>query len=416
MQLFLSYASEDRQIAEQIQLALIGAGHDVFFDRESLPPGGDYHARIQSAIQESDIFVFLISPDSVVQGSFALTELKYARTKWPHPKARVVPVILRPTAWDGIPNYLKAVTVLEPEGSVAAEVVTAVAALAGDQKRRPPRHRLQVLIALIASLGLLGAVLIAYRNKIFEQPQLPPTAKGCSISGKVFDRDKREPLPGVIISFHHYTEDVRKSRQVRFDAATTGLDGSFKANCQGILDSEFPLRIVLSHPNWKATHLTAQKVELGEERTELNIPVAIRNTDLRFPSHEERPPVSRGPIVLAAPLPKKPECGSVIPISSISDGITFSWQPVEGASVYTVEVDCFGCSEYEGTWYSLAAGRPWHIRTGLGLRSPIYSSRVDQLIRKARGHALRWRVWGMNQEGKEGAETDWCQFAFSGRW
>jgi DNA polymerase III delta prime subunit len=135
MQLFLSYAAEDRQIGEQIYLALLGAGHHVFFDRESLPPGGDYHARIRSAVKESDVLLFLVSPDSVVDGSYALTELKYARNKWPHPKDKVIPVILRSTVWDKIPNYLKSVTVLEPEGNIAAEVVNAVADLEG---RNPP--------------------------------------------------------------------------------------------------------------------------------------------------------------------------------------------------------------------------------------------------------------------------------------
>lgn len=50
MKFFLSYASEDRPLAEEIQLALAGAGHEVFFDRESLPAGGDYHARIKASV------------------------------------------------------------------------------------------------------------------------------------------------------------------------------------------------------------------------------------------------------------------------------------------------------------------------------------------------------------------------------
>src|ERR1044071_2305637 len=123
MDIFLSYASEERELADQIHLALAGGGHLVFFDRASLPPSGDYHMRIAAAVERSDLFVFLMSPSSLAQGSYALTELKLARTKWPHPKGRVLPVRVGKADWGSIPAYLQAVTVLEPEGSVAAEVL-----------------------------------------------------------------------------------------------------------------------------------------------------------------------------------------------------------------------------------------------------------------------------------------------------
>jgi hypothetical protein len=123
---FISYASEDRKFAEDIQLALCGAGYRVFFDKESLPAGGDYHSRIRQWVEDSDILVFLISPDSVKSGGYALTELKYAREKWAHPGGRVLPVVVRSTEFESIPKYLRAVTLLEPEGNVAAETVGAV--------------------------------------------------------------------------------------------------------------------------------------------------------------------------------------------------------------------------------------------------------------------------------------------------
>jgi hypothetical protein len=129
MKVFISYAAEDRDLAEQIHLALVGAGYETFFDRENLPPAGDYHARIKTAVDEADAFVFVISPNAVQPGSYALTELKHARAKWPHPKAHVLPVAAKPTAWAEIPAYLKAVTFLEPQGNVAAEVVIAIAQL-----------------------------------------------------------------------------------------------------------------------------------------------------------------------------------------------------------------------------------------------------------------------------------------------
>ncbi len=129
MQVFISYATEDRDLAEQVHFALVGAGHDTFFDKESLPPGGDFHSRIAAAVARSDAFVFLVGPNSVSAGSYALTELKHAKAKWRHPKGNVLPVLVGKVGWEQIPNYLKAVTVLEPEGNAAAEVVIAIAHL-----------------------------------------------------------------------------------------------------------------------------------------------------------------------------------------------------------------------------------------------------------------------------------------------
>ena len=129
MRIFLSYASEDRQLAEEILLSLVGEGHEVFFDAESLPPGGDYQSRIREAVESSDCLIFLISPESVATKSYALTELGYARAKWSHPRGRVVPVIGRHTEFESIPAYLKAVTILETKGNLAAEVSSAIAKL-----------------------------------------------------------------------------------------------------------------------------------------------------------------------------------------------------------------------------------------------------------------------------------------------
>ena len=142
MKIFLSYAAEDRAVAEQIALALTGREHQVFFDRDSLPPSAEFHQRIQQAIDESEFLIFLISVDSVQRGSYALTELKAARQKWPHPKDHVLPVVVRPVDWAAVPPYLREVTILEPEGNTAAEVLMSMphsspAAHAIDDRARP---------------------------------------------------------------------------------------------------------------------------------------------------------------------------------------------------------------------------------------------------------------------------------------
>lgn len=203
MEIFLAYASEDREFAEQIQLALTGSAHHVFYDKESLPAGNDYHARIHSAVQLADVFIFLISPNSVAQGSYALTELKYARAKWPHPKTRLLPVLLHATDWQTIPSYLKSVTVLEPEGNIAAEVLMAIETLvrqlpslqkspqpAEVQNEKQPgentkaNNQLQIWIAIISLVGALGVALISNWEKIFKEapvPELPDKTDASSL-------------------------------------------------------------------------------------------------------------------------------------------------------------------------------------------------------------------------------------------
>ena len=100
----------------------------------------------------ADAMVFLISPHSVDDNSYTLTELKFARQKWAHPKARLLPVMVGKTDWDRIPSYLKAVTVLTPAGNVAAEVIAAVSSLSLERtglalpSQRYLKMRLSILV------------------------------------------------------------------------------------------------------------------------------------------------------------------------------------------------------------------------------------------------------------------------------
>lgn len=129
MQIFVSYASEHKSTAEPIAFSLRNRGHKVFLDRDDLPAGAGYEDRIHSGIAQSDLFIFLISPESVVKGRFTLTELAWARDKWPKANRNVLPVLIAPTDLAVVPSYLKAVTILEPLGNVAAEVGKAVSEL-----------------------------------------------------------------------------------------------------------------------------------------------------------------------------------------------------------------------------------------------------------------------------------------------
>jgi hypothetical protein len=61
MEIFLSYSSKDRTKAEEIALALQAQGHGVFFDKDDLSGGEDFHAVIREHIANADLFIFKIS-------------------------------------------------------------------------------------------------------------------------------------------------------------------------------------------------------------------------------------------------------------------------------------------------------------------------------------------------------------------
>ena len=171
MKTFVSYAAEDRGVAEAVALALTGAGHEVFLDRNGLAVGGDYHARIRQAIRNCEIIVFLASRASLAPGCYTLTELKLAREKWPHPRGHLLTIRLNGIDFEEMPAYLTSVTVLEPEGNVAAE---AVAALAGIERGRAPRMPRSVLVATALLAGLVGIGGAIWKMGLFVTTPPPP--------------------------------------------------------------------------------------------------------------------------------------------------------------------------------------------------------------------------------------------------
>src|SRR5687768_16921351 len=136
MRIFLSYASEDRASADAIRLALQGDGHDVFFDREDLPPGGEFHTRIRRGIERSDLVIFLLSPKALDAGSYTLNEISIAEKTWPNPGERILPVLLEPVNVQALPPFLRSVTFLDTPSNLTAAVVDAVYRVARERRRR----------------------------------------------------------------------------------------------------------------------------------------------------------------------------------------------------------------------------------------------------------------------------------------
>jgi hypothetical protein len=150
MDVFLSYASEERALAERVCRVLETEGHEVFFDRDDLGGGDAFNERIRTAIASADVLVYLISRSSVASRSYALTELAIAAGMSKRRRPAILPVRTDDTPIDAAPPALRAYTVLEPQGDVPAEI-----ALAIDRIRQQRRFR-AVPIAVAA-----GALLLA---------------------------------------------------------------------------------------------------------------------------------------------------------------------------------------------------------------------------------------------------------------
>jgi hypothetical protein len=150
MDVFLSYASEERALAERVCRVLETEGHEVFFDRDDLGGGDAFNERIRTAIASADVLVYLISRSSVASRSYALTELAIAAGMSKRRRPAILPVRTDDTPIDAAPPALRAYTVLEPQGDVPAEI-----ALAIDRIRQQRRFK-AVPIAVAAGTLLLA--------------------------------------------------------------------------------------------------------------------------------------------------------------------------------------------------------------------------------------------------------------------
>jgi hypothetical protein len=168
MDIFISYSSKYRDLCERLRLALEAEGHDCFVDRTELEPGHPFDAELREAIADCDVFIFLVSPESVAPGSYALAELNLAQQRWRHPRGRVLPVIVAPTPMASIPPYLKAVTLLQPQGELVAETLAAVNGMGSPARRFlvPALIGLAVVVVLAT-----GALAYLWQQRTVEQAQ-----------------------------------------------------------------------------------------------------------------------------------------------------------------------------------------------------------------------------------------------------
>ena len=158
MKTFISHSHAQAVDADRLALALRNASHDALLDRDLLGPAEEYHARLRTALQSVDLFVFLITPDAVRPGCFALSEVDFARQRWQRPAGRVLPVMWQPTDMAQVPEYLKSVNIVQPKGNAVTETVAAVDSMAATRRWRRQRQTAAV-VAVVAGVAAAGWLL-----------------------------------------------------------------------------------------------------------------------------------------------------------------------------------------------------------------------------------------------------------------
>ncbi len=79
LDVFVSYSRADSDFARQLNEALQTQGKTTWFDQESIATGTDFQQEIYRGIEQSDNFLFIISPDSV-NSPYCGNEVEYAKS------------------------------------------------------------------------------------------------------------------------------------------------------------------------------------------------------------------------------------------------------------------------------------------------------------------------------------------------
>jgi hypothetical protein len=99
---FISYSRRDSAYVERLQTALEARGKDVWLDTEGIADGEVFPEVIKRAIEQSDAFLFVITPSSV-HSTYCENEVEHAREV----QKRIMPVLREPVADSELPAEIR---------------------------------------------------------------------------------------------------------------------------------------------------------------------------------------------------------------------------------------------------------------------------------------------------------------------
>jgi DNA segregation ATPase FtsK/SpoIIIE-like protein len=132
MRLFISYARVDKPTVRQIVEILTDGDHEPWYDHQ-LKPGEKWEEQLEKAIQTTEVFIYMLSPESVVSG-YCMWEFKQA-VEMGKP---ILPLLLR--AKTRIPKAISAIQYVDfTDGITATAVARLLGGLSNLAKKLPPK-------------------------------------------------------------------------------------------------------------------------------------------------------------------------------------------------------------------------------------------------------------------------------------
>ena len=116
---FLSYASEDRRIVDEVAKNLASENLQVFSDRRDIAAGERWLSQIEKALADSDTIVTFISP-AYLKSEWAQYELGYGVSRVRHGEGvKIIPVIIHNTE---LPRPLSNLQTINASNMTAAQI------------------------------------------------------------------------------------------------------------------------------------------------------------------------------------------------------------------------------------------------------------------------------------------------------
>jgi hypothetical protein len=161
MKIFVSYSSKDKVLVHNLVIDLKQLGHEVWFDQE-LTGGQDWWDQIISRIQDCELMVFALTPNSLDSYPCKL-EYTYGSAI----EKRVLPVMVSMTNLSVLPPLLSVIQVVDYQKRDHTGLIALVKALANLPSPRPFPNPMPK--APPAPLSPLGAIKV-----LLDESNLPP--------------------------------------------------------------------------------------------------------------------------------------------------------------------------------------------------------------------------------------------------